>query len=168
MDQQLHYAPLTTPIGEFLVVASPKGLCSLRLIADGGLPKVLKEVRRDFPDATLLANDKAVAPLAAMIDAVIAGRLPAVKVPLDMRGTPFQQRVWKTLVRLPWGKTLTYSELAAKAGSPLAVRAVASACANNPVMFVVPCHRILRKGGGLGGFYWGLEMKRQLLERERQ
>lgn len=167
MTQQLSYTPLTTAIGEFLVVASPKGLCSLRLIAAGSMANVLNEVRREFPDASLVPDDKAVAPLVNMIEAVIAGRLPAVKVPLDMRGTPFQQRVWKALVRVPWGKTFTYSELAEKVGSPKAVRAVASACANNPVTFVVPCHRILRKGGGLGGYYWGLEMKRQLLERER-
>jgi AraC family transcriptional regulator, regulatory protein of adaptative response / methylated-DNA-[protein]-cysteine methyltransferase len=166
MNTHLSYASLPTPIGTFLVVVSTKGLCALRLIEGRGESAVLAEIRRDHPGADLVADEKAVRPLARKIEAVIAGRLAAADVPLDMRGTPFQKRVWRELVRVPWGKTCSYSELAQKVGAPRAVRAVASACARNPVTFVVPCHRILRKGGGLGGYYWGLEMKRQLLERE--
>ena len=163
----LNYASLTTPIGTFLVVASPKGLCSLRLIEGRSEKAVLEEVRRDYPDTDLVADDKAVGPLARKIEAVIAGRLAASDVPLDLRGTPFQKRVWQELARVPWGKTYSYSELARKVGKPKAVRAVASACARNPVTFVVPCHRIVSKGGGLGGYYWGLEMKQRLLDREK-
>ena len=163
----LCYSSLQTPIGTFLVVASSKGLCALRLIEDRGLPAVLKEVQRDYPDVPLAEDERAVRPLARKIEEVIAGRLAAAEVPLDMRGTPFQKQVWRELVRVPWGKTYTYSELANKVGKPRAVRAVASACARNPITFVVPCHRILAKGGGLGGYYWGLEMKRELLDREK-
>ena len=162
-----NYGSLSTPIGTFLVVASPKGLCALRLIEGRSMSALLDEVRRDFADADLVADDKAVGPLARKIEAVIAGRLAASAVPLDLRGTPFQKRVWQVLARVPWGETYSYSELARKVGNPKAVRAVASACARNPVTFVVPCHRIVRKGGGLGGYYWGSEMKRQLLEREK-
>jgi AraC family transcriptional regulator of adaptative response/methylated-DNA-[protein]-cysteine methyltransferase len=165
--KMLNYASLTTPIGNFLVVASPKGLCSLRLIEGRSETAVLDKVRRDYPDTDLVADDKAVKPLARKIEAVIAGRLAASAVPLDMRGTPFQKRVWQELARVPWGKTYSYSELARKVGKPKAVRAVASACARNPVTFVVPCHRIVAKGGGLGGYYWGPEMKQQLLDREK-
>ena len=163
----LNYASLTTPIGNFLVVASPKGLCSLRLIEGRGEMAVLDELRRDYADTDLVADDKAVKPLARKIEAVIAGRLAASDVPLDMRGTPFQKRVWQELARVPWGQTYSFSELARKVGKPKAVRAVASACARNPVTFVVPCHRIVSKGGGLGGYYWGLEMKQRLLDREK-
>ena len=163
----LNYASLTTLIGKFLVVVSAKGLCALRLIEGRSLANLLEEMRRAHPHADLVADDKAVQPMARKIEAVIAGRLDAAKLPLDMGGTPFQQRVWQELVRVPWGKTFSYSELASKVGSPRAVRAVASACARNPVAFVVPCHRILRKGGGLGGYYFGLEMKQRLLDREK-
>jgi AraC family transcriptional regulator of adaptative response/methylated-DNA-[protein]-cysteine methyltransferase len=168
MKTQLFHGSLETPIGAFVVVVSAKGLCALRLIENQHLGTLLEEIRHDFADADLIADDRAVRPVARKIEAVIAGRLAATDVPLDMRGTPFQKRVWEELVRVPWGKTYSYSDLAAKIGKPRAVRAVASACARNPVAFVVPCHRILRKGGGLGGYYWGVAMKRQLLERENK
>ena len=93
--------------------------------------------------------------------------MPAASLPLDLIGTDFQKRVWRELLKVPWGRTLTYSELARKIGEPTAVRAVASACARNPVAMIVPCHRILCKDGSLGGYYWGLPKKKRLLERER-
>ena len=163
----LKYATLTTPIGEFLVVVSPRGLRSLKLIAGQPVARLIEKARAAHPDAELAEDEKAVRPIARQIEAVIAGRLPADKVPLDLEGTAFQQRVWRALVRVPWGKTCSYSELASKVGKPQAVRAVASACARNQITFVVPCHRIVRKGGGLGGYYWGLDMKERLLQRER-
>ena len=107
-------------------------------------------------------------PLLAKVTRVLAGRLPAERIPLDPAGTPFQKRVWRKMLEVPWGQTLSYSDLARKVGKPRAVRAVASACARNPIACIVPCHRILRKGGGLGGYYWGLEKKRELLEREKK
>jgi len=167
MKPQLFYSSFATPIGSFLALVSEKGLCALRLIDGQEETAVLDELKRGYPQAELMANDKAVSPVARKIEAVIAGQLSAKEVPLDMRGTSFQKQVWRELVRVPWGKTYTYSELAKKIGNPKAVRAVASACARNPITFVVPCHRILRKGGGLGGYYWGCDMKQQLLEREK-
>jgi AraC family transcriptional regulator of adaptative response/methylated-DNA-[protein]-cysteine methyltransferase len=163
----LNYASLSTAIGTLLVVGSAKGLRALRLVDGERLDAVLDKVREDNPHAELADDAKAIRPLLRQIEAVIGGRQAAAKVPLDMRGTSFQKRVWQALVRVPWGKTATYSELARKMGSPRAVRAVASACARNPVTFIVPCHRIVRKGGGLGGYYWGREIKRELLEREK-
>jgi len=98
---------------------------------------------------------------------VLAGQLPASSVPLDPAGTVFQKRVWNEMVKLPWGSTISYSDLARRVGNPRAVRAVASACARNPITFIVPCHRILHKGGGVGGYYWGVEVKQRLLEMEQ-
>jgi AraC family transcriptional regulator of adaptative response/methylated-DNA-[protein]-cysteine methyltransferase len=165
-ESALHYTTMKTPIGDLLVIASDKGLCGLKLV-DRSLDTLLKDSRRSFKGASLEKDDKRLQLLTEKIQDVLAGRLDATKVPLDMRGTPFQEKVWQALARVPWGKTATYSDLARKAGAPKAIRAVASACARNPVAFVVPCHRILRKGGGLGGYYWGTEMKQKLLEREQ-
>lgn len=162
----LNYAVMDSSIGRLLLVASAKGLCALRWLDREKVDDLLDEVSRQHGAAHVREDAKSLKPLAKQIEAVIAGKLPAWKVPLDLRGTEFQKRVWKELARVPWGKTYSYSELAAKVGAPRAVRAVASACARNPVGIVVPCHRILRKGGGLGGYYWGLDRKRQLLKRE--
>ena len=87
-------------------------------------------------------------------------------LPLDVRGTAFQQRVWRALQQIPVGKTVSYAEVAKRIGAPKAVRAVASACAANPIAVAIPCHRVVRKGGGLSGYRWGVERKRALLKRE--
>jgi len=163
----LHYAESQSPVGHIIAVVSHKGLAALRLVENDNPQKIVKDIAQQFPGATLVKDDRKIAPVLRQIEEVMSGRLAASRVPLDLHGTPFQKRVWKELARVPWGKTYTYSDLARKAGNPKAVRAVASCCARNPIAFVVPCHRILRKGGGLGGYYWGLDRKRELLEREK-
>lgn len=166
----LRYAVIETNIGPMFLAATPRGLCSLRLLQGIGKGEVeagLKDMGKRFPDLPPQENEKGLAPLARQVRDVIAGKAGAEGIPLDMPGTAFQRRVWQTLVRLPWGQTCTYTQLAERAGLPRAIRAAASACARNPVAFVVPCHRVLATGGGLGGYYYGLSVKQQLLERER-
>jgi AraC family transcriptional regulator of adaptative response/methylated-DNA-[protein]-cysteine methyltransferase len=163
----LRYARLNTPLGTLLAAATSKGLRTLRFCEGGQFDGAVKELRKENLDAELVHDEAALRSLLEQIGDVLAGRLAGDKVPLDLVGTAFQKRVWQTLAKVPWGKTLSYTELAQKAGRPHAVRAVASCCARNPIVFVVPCHRILAKGGGLGGYYWGLQMKRELLEREK-
>ena len=116
---------------------------------------------------TLLADDPIVGDVAqAVIDAA-SGRAAARELPLDLRGTAFQQRVWRELTRIPRGETITYGELAKRIGAPGAVRAVGTACGANPVAMIVPCHRVLRGDGELGGYRWGISRKQALLRSER-
>ena len=104
----------------------------------------------------------------AAIVASLEGHGTTAAIPLDTRGTAFQLRVWKALQRIPRGTTLSYGEVARRIGQPTAVRAVARACATNPVAVVVPCHRVVREDGGLGGYRWGVERKEAMLDRERR
>jgi AraC family transcriptional regulator, regulatory protein of adaptative response / methylated-DNA-[protein]-cysteine methyltransferase len=150
------------------VALSDRGLCALKMVGNrAGEREVLAELRRQFPGAELVRDARAVAPVLRQVNELIAGRRSNLDVPLDLHGTAFQQRVWRALCQVPRGQTWSYSELARRAGSPRAVRAAASACARNPVAILVPCHRIVREDGGLGGYRWGLERKRELLRRER-
>ena len=112
--------------------------------------------------------EEALPELEAKVRAFIAGEGSLARVPLDIRGTVFQRRVWEALRRIPRGETLTYGEIARAIGAPAAVRAVGSACGANPVALVVPCHRAVRADGGLGGYAWGLPVKKRLLEIEKR
>jgi AraC family transcriptional regulator of adaptative response/methylated-DNA-[protein]-cysteine methyltransferase len=163
----VRYAYLSSSLGNLLAAFTGKGLCALRLCETDQIANILNDLRQQHPQAEIVEDAPTLQPRLAEVKDVIEGHVPATAIALDLVGTPFQKKVWQTLAKVPWGKTLSYSELARKAGNPLAIRAVASACARNPIAFVVPCHRILRKGGGLGGYYWGLEMKQSLLEREK-
>ena len=108
------------------------------------------------------------APVVAEVLRRIDGDLPAIELPVDVRGTAFQQRVWQELRRIPRGETRSYGEIAAAVGTPGGARAVGQACGSNPVAIVVPCHRVVQASGALGGYAWGLDVKQHLLERERQ
>jgi AraC family transcriptional regulator of adaptative response/methylated-DNA-[protein]-cysteine methyltransferase len=159
------YAVVACALGRLLVAATPAGVCAVRLgSADRGL---VDELRREFPKAAVTES----APPAAWVQAIARaadgapGAVPGV--PLDVQGTAFQWSVWKALQAIPVGETRTYADLARAVGRPEAVRAVANACASNPVALVVPCHRVVPKAGGVGGYRWGAERKRALLERER-
>src|SRR5262245_17515110 len=167
----LHYTRLETDIGPIFLAATDKGLCSLRLLYNAPeqeAREALGDLEDRFPDVEPREDGKALATLAAQVRSVIAGEAKSSTIPLDMAGTDFQHKVWRALIRIPWGRTCTYAELARKAGLPRAIRAAASACARNPVAFVVPCHRIVASGGGLGGYGYGLSAKRWLLEREQR
>jgi AraC family transcriptional regulator of adaptative response/methylated-DNA-[protein]-cysteine methyltransferase len=154
------------PEGVALVAATARGLCAVRLgrAADG----LEAELRREFPRATLARDDASLADLAALVSDLAAGRRrpDADTLPLDVHATAFRRRVWEALRRIPAGETRSYGQVAAAVGAPGAARAVGTACAQNPVAVVVPCHRVVGAHGSMGGYAYGLARKRQLLEAE--
>ena len=158
------YTIVDSPVGRLLVAATERGICSVKLgDSDAALEKAL---RRDFPAATRDTPG----PLKEWIEALLAhvtGARPRLELPVDVRGTSFQRRVWEALRGIPSGSTRSYADVARAIGRPRAVRAVAQACATNPVAIVVPCHRVVRQSGELGGYRWGVERKAVLLEAER-
>ena len=158
----LRWTVAETSLGPVLVAESDKGVCRVAF-GEGEA-----ELRARFPAATLVRDDDAAAsPLLAAAVNACENPAAAGALPLDLAGTPFQQAVWRELRRIPTGETRSYAELAAAAGYPGAVRAAGQANAANPVAVLVPCHRVIRSDGTIGGYAWGLEVKRKLLERER-
>ena len=149
-----------TTLGPLLVAATERGVC--RVAFDEDEAALLAR----FPNAIIEPGGAALEDLARQVVAVVEGRASGADVPLDVRGTAFQEAVWAELARVPAGETVSYAALAARAGKPGAARAVGSACGANPVAVVVPCHRALRGDGSMGGYAWGLERKRALLARE--
>ena len=150
-----------------LLVVSPRGIRSLRLAEPGDDVRLLDTVRSEEESAPLIQDPKLRREWADRIEDVLAGEQPSTSLPLDLVGTPFQVSVWQALCEIPYGETRTYAEVAEAIGSPKAVRAVGSACGKNRIGLIVPCHRVLRQGGGIGGYFWGTHVKRRLLERER-
>ncbi|MFT4196966.1 MAG: methylated-DNA--[protein]-cysteine S-methyltransferase [Pseudoxanthomonas sp.] len=164
--EDIRWTVLDTALGPVLVAATARGICAVELGPD---PAALQErLRVEFPHARLQRVDAGRDDwLAPRVDAVaqrLAGQ--AVPVQLDLLGTTFQQRVWDALMKIPQGRTRSYAEVAAALGEPRAARAVAQACARNRIAIVVPCHRVIRGDGSLGGYRWGLPLKRRLLARE--
>jgi len=153
------------PFGRLLVGATDKGVCFIGFAEpDQALEG---DLRRRFPRARLLPDDKALASAVRAVLDFLAEPKQALDLPLDLRGTAFQQRVWRTLCRIPVGETRSYAEVARMLGAPNAVRAVARSCATNPVSLAVPCHRVVGSDGALTGYRWGVPRKRALLEREQ-
>jgi AraC family transcriptional regulator of adaptative response/methylated-DNA-[protein]-cysteine methyltransferase len=160
---------LTSPcsLGHVLIAAGERGVCHLRLGDDPD--ELARRFRASMPDARPADLDD---PVRAWSEAIVAqienwgGQGTPPKIPLCLRGTEFQQRVWKSLRQIPMGEVRSYSEVAREIGKPRAVRAVASACARNPVALLVPCHRVVPKTGGSGSYRWGAERKRALLGME--
>ena len=146
-----------------MVAATTRGVCSVRI---GDDPAALEiQLRTEFPAAQIEPGLDG-----AWVEAIrdmLAGSADPRHLPLDVRATAFQRRVWEVLRRIPPGETRTYTEVAQTIGQPRAVRAVARACATNPVALVVPCHRVVRAGGAMAGYRWGIERKRALLDQER-
>lgn len=151
-------------LGKLLLATSEKGICALLLGDDD--QTVLNELHGYFPLATISPADASISSWLTQVIELIEHPKDKHNLPLHIRGTAFQQRVWQALQEIPAGKTLSYTELAAKIGQPKAARAVASACANNAIAVLIPCHRIVRSDGALSGYRWGVDRKRQLLERE--
>jgi AraC family transcriptional regulator of adaptative response/methylated-DNA-[protein]-cysteine methyltransferase len=153
-----------TAMGSTLVAESTRGVAALLF---GNTEKaMLAELRDEFPAARLDRDDSAGAAAFAALEAMLAGREPPKSLRLDLRGTPFQIRVWTALQAIPLGETRTYQQIAQSLGAPKASRAVGSACGNNIIGVLVPCHRALRSDGGLGGYRWGLDRKEKLLTGE--
>lgn len=163
---QIDYTTFASPLGWILIAATEHGLCAVKL---GDQPDALARLlAAEFSEATLRQDQRGLKEARAQVLGFLSGDATLGKLPLDIRGTVFQQRVWSALRKIPRGQTRTYKDIAAQIGAPAAVRAVGSACGANPVALVIPCHRAVRTDGGMGGYAWGLERKVKLLGIERK
>ena len=162
--QTIRFAVGECSLGAILVAATARGVCAIAL---GDDPEALvHDLERRFPNAELVGGDRRFERLVAKVVGMVDAPRPGLRLPLDIRGTAFQERVWQALSEIPLGRTTTYSQLARAIGKPKAVRAVAAACAANSVAVAIPCHRVVRSDGSLSGYRWGVERKRALLARE--
>ena len=164
VDARIAFAIAQTSLGALLVARSARGVCAISLGDDPDA--LLRELQDRFPRAELVGGDAGFERLLAQVVGLIAQPGIGHDLPLDVRGTAFQQRVWQALRRIPPGQTASYADIAARIGSPKAVRAVAQACAANTLAVSIPCHRVVRSDGALSGYRWGVARKRALLERE--
>ena len=162
---KLGYTITKSPLGKVLVAATERGVSAVYL--GDAEAKLLAELRKEYTRAEIAPATDSFQRWVREIVQRIEGRQPHFELPLDLQATVFQRRVWKELQRIPRGRTRTYSQVARSLGQPKAVRAVARACATNPVSVVVPCHRVIREDGTLAGYRWGLSRKEKLLEQER-
>ena len=163
---QIGYTIVDSPLGRLLIAATARGVCSVYL---GESDKKLEQaVFAEYPRAEIRHDSAGLGPHVDALQKHLAGREHRLALPVDVQATAFQWRVWRALRDIPYGETRSYSEIAQAIGKPKAVRAVASACAANPVAVVIPCHRVVRQDGSAGGYRWGLERKQALLEREKQ
>ena len=167
MGETIRWSLADTALGTALVATTDRGICMVELGEDAAALEA--RLHAEFPQAQLqrvdAGRDEFLAPRLRAVAARLAGQ--AADVPVDLVGTAFQKKVWDALMKIPPGQTRSYAGLAAQLGQPMAARAVASACAHNRVAIVVPCHRVIRGDGSLGGYRWGLPLKQQLLQRER-
>lgn len=163
----IRWTLLDTELGHALVAATERGLCAIALGDDAAALEA--ELEREFPNATLMqvrdGRDDFLAPRVREVASLLGGK--AGRVDVELIGTAFQQRVWQALMKIPRGETRSYAQLAGELGIPKGARAVARACAQNRLAVVVPCHRIVRGDGSLGGYRWGLPRKEALLKSER-
>jgi AraC family transcriptional regulator of adaptative response/methylated-DNA-[protein]-cysteine methyltransferase len=160
---EIRYTIVASWLGGVLVGRTGRGVCAVLLDEP---ERLLADLAAEFPGAALACDDEGLREWASVVVDAVAGHTSNAPVPLDLRGTDFQRRVWAELQRVPLGETASYAEIAARIGRPTATRAVARACATNHAAVVVPCHRVVRTDGGLGGYKWGIERKRALLESE--
>jgi AraC family transcriptional regulator, regulatory protein of adaptative response / methylated-DNA-[protein]-cysteine methyltransferase len=161
---EIRFAVGECSLGSILVAQSERGVCAILL---GDDPDALvRDLENRFPNATLIGGDAEFEGLVAQVIGFVEAPRLGLNLPLDVRGTAFQQRVWQALRAIPPGSSASYSEIARRIGSPKSVRAVAQACAANLLAVAIPCHRVVRNDGGLSGYRWGVERKRALLERE--
>jgi len=151
-------------LGAVLVAASARGVCAI-LIGDDR-ERLARDLQERFPRAALIGGDAKFDQTVATVVRFVESPALGLELPLDIRGTAFQQRVWQALQEIPAGQTASYTEIARRIGAPKAVRAVAGACAANPLAVAIPCHRAVRNDGQLSGYRWGIERKRALLDRE--
>jgi len=159
------YVTVATPLGRLLVGATPRGVCAVSLGRDDAALEAA--LAAEYPEAERRRDDARLGPWVTAIVEHLRGRKPHLSLPLDIQATAFQRRVWAALQSIPYGETRSYGEIARALGAPAATRAVAGACAANPVALVIPCHRVVRADGDPGGYRWGVERKRALLRRER-
>ena len=166
VNEDIRFAVGECSLGTVLAASSPKGIVAILL---GGAPdKLVRELQDRFPKARLIGADRDYEALVARVVGFIEAPGQGFDLPLDIRGTAFQHRVWRALQDIPAGRTASYAEIASRIGSPKAVRAVAGACAANNIAVVIPCHRVVRRDGSLSGYAWGVERKRALIAKEAQ
>ncbi|MFC5525937.1 bifunctional DNA-binding transcriptional regulator/O6-methylguanine-DNA methyltransferase Ada [Rhodanobacter ginsengisoli] len=166
IDSDIRFAIGECSLGAILVAQSDRGVCAILFGDDPD--ELARDLQDRFPRANLIGGDPAYEQLVATVVGFVEAPALGLDLPLDVRGTAFQQRVWQALREIPAGSTASYAEVARRIGSPTAARAVAGACAANMLAVAIPCHRVVRNDGGLSGYRWGVQRKRALLEREAQ
>ncbi len=163
-NEEIRFAIGECSLGSILVAQSERGVCAILL---GDDPDALaRDLQDRFPRATLIGGDSGFERLVSQVVGFVEAPRLGLDLPLDVRGTAFQQRVWRVLREIPAGATVSYTDIAGRIGAPSSVRAVAQACAANTLAVAIPCHRVVRNDGGLSGYRWGVERKRALLQRE--
>jgi AraC family transcriptional regulator of adaptative response/methylated-DNA-[protein]-cysteine methyltransferase len=163
--EKIVFTIMRTPYGDLMVAATQKGLCSIKFGKTGDDLAVL--LRSEFPRAEILPDSGELSPWIQKLQQYFSGICDLLSIPIDVQATAFQLRVWEELRCIPFGETRSYTQVANAIGKPKAVRAVASACAANPVALVTPCHRVIHSDGSISGYRWGTERKQALLEAER-
>jgi AraC family transcriptional regulator of adaptative response/methylated-DNA-[protein]-cysteine methyltransferase len=163
-DADIRFAVGQCSLGAILVARSKKGICAITL---GDNPdELVRDLQDRFPNANLIGADRGFERLVARVVGFVEAPRIGLDLPLDVRGTAFQQRVWQALRGIPAGKTASYAEVARRIGKPKAVRAVAQACGANKIAVAIPCHRVVKNDGVLSGYRWGVERKRALIDKE--
>ncbi len=162
----INYEIVDSPLGRLLVAATNRGVCAVSM--GSGDSELVRALKAEYPAATLRRGDRTLERWTRQIVRHLEGRRPRLELPIDVQATAFQWQVWNALARIPYGETRTYKEVAESIGRPSAVRAVAHACATNRVALAIPCHRVVRSGGGMGGYRWGVARKQALLAAEHR
>jgi AraC family transcriptional regulator of adaptative response/methylated-DNA-[protein]-cysteine methyltransferase len=161
---KINYTVVDSPLGNMLVAATERGICAVSF--GDSTDELLDELKAEFFAADIAADDSKLNEAVSTILRGLEGERTILTLPLDLRASAFQMRVWSELRKIPYGETRSYAEIAEAIGNPKAVRAVARACATNPVALVTPCHRVIGSSGNLSGYRWGIERKRQILDKE--
>jgi AraC family transcriptional regulator of adaptative response/methylated-DNA-[protein]-cysteine methyltransferase len=162
---EIDFTIADSPLGRLLLAATARGVCRVMI---GDDDRALEnDLRDEYPNAVVRKNDRILSAQVRTLLDHLRGRSPHADLPLDVRATAFQWRVWRQLQAIPYGETRTYRQVAVSIGKPTATRAVARACATNPVALVIPCHRVVRTDGSIGGYRWGISRKEILLKKER-
>ena len=161
----IYHTVVACPMGHLLIAATDKGICSVKL--SSSTSELEEDLLAEFPSDNHQAGGGHLAIWTAEILSYLDGEKTGLNLPVDIQATDFQQQVWEILRSIPYGETRTYQQVAQMLGKDDATRAVGTACGANPVALVIPCHRVLRKDGGLGGYKWGLERKKSLLDMEQ-
>lgn len=161
----IEFSTTQTAFATILIAHSKQGVCTV-LLGDTAA-ELYADLQQRQPNAQLIKNDQALAPYLKKVTDFLSAPLSPLDFPLDIQGSDFQNSVWAVLQTIPVGQTLSYSDVAERLHKPKAVRAIANACAANPLALVIPCHRVLRADGGISGYRWGVERKRALLAKEK-
>jgi O-6-methylguanine DNA methyltransferase len=161
------YTSLPMPVGDILIAGTERGICALIIAAHAEMPAA-RDALQHYCPAPLVPDAVALVGATGQLAEYLSGARQSFDLPLDLAGTPFQQRVWAALLAIPYGETVTYRDLARDLGQPGGAQAVGGAVARNPVSIIVPCHRVLGSDGSLTGYAWGVHVKRWLLDHERR